>query len=45
MAPRPLHLGPITTLSSIRKVRYSKMIGIWILFDALLIALFVLTHR
>ncbi|HEU5071315.1 MAG TPA: hypothetical protein VFV96_12995 [Verrucomicrobiae bacterium] len=45
MAPRPLHLGPITTLSSIRKVRYSKMIGIWILFAALLIALFVLTHR
>lgn len=45
MAPRPLHLGPITTLSSIRKVRYSKMIGIWMLFAALLVALFVLTHR
>jgi hypothetical protein len=45
MTPRPLHLGPITTLNSIAKVRYTKMIGIWLLFAALLVAFFIFTHR
>jgi len=45
MTPRPLDLGPIATLNSIAKVRYSKMISIWLLFVAVLIALFYLTHR
>jgi hypothetical protein len=45
MSPRPLHLGPITTLTGIRKVRYSKMIGIWLIFALLLIAIFHFTHR
>ncbi len=45
MTPRPLHLGPITTLNCIAKVRYSKMISIWLLFAALLIAVFYFTHR
>jgi len=45
MTPRPLDLGPIATLNSIAKVRYSKMITIWLLFVAVLIALFYLTHR
>jgi hypothetical protein len=45
MTPRPLDLGPIATLTSIARVRYSKMIGIWLLFAALLVALFILTHR
>ena len=45
MTPRPLDLGPIATLTSIRKVRYSKMIGIWLLFAALLVTIFVLTHK
>jgi hypothetical protein len=44
MAPRPLDLGPIATLTSISKVRYSKMIGAWLLFAAALIAVFILTH-
>ena len=45
MTPRPLDLGPITTLTSISQVRYSKMVGVWLIFAALLIALFKLTHR
>jgi len=45
MTPRSLDLGPIATLNSIAKVRYSKMITIWLLFVAVLIALFYLTHR
>lgn len=45
MTPRPLDLGPIATLNSIAKVRYSKMIGIWLIFAAILVALFLLTHR
>jgi hypothetical protein len=45
MTPRPLDLGPIATLTSIAKVRYSKMISIWLLFALLLVAVFVLTHR
>lgn len=45
MSPRPLDLGPITTLTSIRKVRYSKMIGIWLIFALVLIAIFHFTHR
>src|SRR5882672_1963989 len=32
MAPRPLDLGPITTIRGIREVKFSKMIGIWVLF-------------
>jgi hypothetical protein len=45
MAPRPLDLGPIATINSIAKVRYTKMFGIWLLFAALLVAFFILTHR
>ncbi|MEY4387630.1 MAG: hypothetical protein RLY20_2913 [Verrucomicrobiota bacterium] len=45
MAPRPLDLGPIATLNSITKVRFSKMMAVWLVFAALLIAVFILTHR
>jgi len=45
MTPRPLHLGPITTITSIREVKFSKMIGIWLLFALILVAIFWLTHR
>ena len=45
MTPRPLHLGPITTITSIREVKFSKMIGIWLLFALILVAVFWLTHR
>ena len=45
MTPRPLDLGPITTLTSIREVRFTKMIGIWLLFALILVLIFWLTHR
>jgi hypothetical protein len=45
MTPRPLDLGPIATINSITKVRYSKMFGIWLLFALVLVLIFILTHR
>ena len=44
MAPRPLDLGPIATLTRFSRLPYIKMTAIWILFVLLLVALFVLTH-
>lgn len=44
MTPRPLHLGPITTLSKISRLPYMKMLLIWILFWSTLAIIFVLTH-
>lgn len=45
MTPRPLDLGPITTITGIREVKFSKMISVWLLFALILIAIFWLTHR
>lgn len=44
MAPRPLDLGPITTLTNISRLPYARMVSIWVLFGLLLIAVFLLTH-
>ena len=44
MAPRPLDLGPITTLTTLGRVPYLKMSLAWTLFVLLLVAVFVLTH-
>ena len=44
MAPRPLDLGPITTLTNLGRVPYLKMSLAWTLFVLLLVAVFVLTH-
>jgi hypothetical protein len=44
MTPRPLDLGPITTLTNISRLPYAKMVAIWILFGLLLAGLFALTH-
>ena len=44
MAPRPLHLGPITTLTNLAHLYYSKMVVLWLLFGALLVLIFKLTH-
>jgi hypothetical protein len=44
MAPRPLDLGPITTLTNISRLPYARMVAIWVLFALLLAALFKLTH-
>lgn len=45
MTPRPLDLGPITTITSIREVKFSKMISVWVLLALVFIAVFWLTHR
>ncbi|MDB6017397.1 MAG: hypothetical protein JWR19_1886 [Pedosphaera sp.] len=44
MAPRPLHLGPITTLTNISRLPYVKMASIWIVFALVLALIFALTH-
>jgi hypothetical protein len=44
MAPRPLDLGPITTLTNIAQLPFRKMVLVWTLFAIVLIAIFVLTH-
>ncbi len=44
MAPRPLDLGPITTLGNLGRVPYLRMIIVWGLFALLLVAVFLLTH-
>jgi hypothetical protein len=44
MAPRPLDLGPITTLTNLGRLPYFRMTLIWILFALLLYGIFWLTH-
>ena len=44
MAPRPLDLGPITTLTNLGRLPYLRMALVWTLFAALLIGAFWLTH-
>lgn len=44
MAPRPLDLGPITTLSNLGKLPYARMTLAWSGFALLLIGFFWLTH-
>ena len=45
MTPRPLDLGPIATLTSFGRVPYLKMVLSWLVFAALLVAIFHFTHR
>lgn len=40
MAPRPLDLGPITTLTNFGRLPYFKMAAIWLLFALLLVFIF-----
>jgi len=44
MAPRPLDLGPITTLTNLGRLPYVRMALVWIGFALLLIGVFWLTH-
>jgi hypothetical protein len=44
MTPRPLDLGPLTTLTNIGKLPYVRMALVWAGFALLLIAIFWLTH-
>jgi hypothetical protein len=45
MTPRPLDLGPITTLTNLGRLPYARMIVIWTLFALLLVAVFWFTHQ
>ena len=44
MTPRPLDLGPITTLTNLGRLPYFRMALAWTLFALLLVAIFWLTH-
>jgi hypothetical protein len=44
MTPRPLDLGPFTTLTNFSKLPYVRMALAWGFFALLLIAVFWLTH-
>jgi hypothetical protein len=45
MALRPLHFGPITTLTNLTRLPYVKMIGAWVIFALILVFLFLVTHH
>jgi hypothetical protein len=44
MAPRPLDLGPITTLTSLSRWPYGRMLFLWIVVALLLVVVFIVTH-
>jgi hypothetical protein len=44
MTPRPLDLGPITTLTNLGKIPYVRFAMIWASYALLLVAIFWLTH-
>jgi hypothetical protein len=45
MTPRPLDLGPITTLTHLSHLPSVRMAASWLLFGLLLVVLFYLTHN
>ncbi|MGH7977159.1 MAG: hypothetical protein ACREC8_10930 [Limisphaerales bacterium] len=45
MTPRPLDLGPITTLTNLGRLPYFRMALVWMLFALLLVGIFLLTHH
>jgi hypothetical protein len=45
MTPRPLHFGPITTLSNFRRFPYLRMALLWTALATVLILFFMLTHK
>jgi len=44
MAPRPLDLGPITTLTNLSLGSFRKMATVWVIGALILVALFVFLH-
>jgi hypothetical protein len=44
MAPRPLDLGPITTLTQLARWSYGKMAVAWLISALILVAIFIFTH-
>src|SRR5271170_1854433 len=45
MTPRPLDLGPITTLTNLGRFPYLRMALVWTIFALLLVGIFILTHK
>ena len=45
MAPRPLDLGPIATLTNLSQLSYGKMISIGVAIALLFVVIFVVIHR
>lgn len=45
MAPRPLDLGPIATLSNLSLLPFRKMIFVWLTLALLFVLLFLVTHN
>jgi len=45
MAPRPLHFGPITTLTNFSRLPYIKMVAVWTVFALILTLIFIVTHH
>lgn len=45
MAPRPLDLGPIATLTNLSMLPFRKMIFVWLTLALLFVALFLVTHN
>ena len=44
MTPRPFDLGPLTTLNTLGKIPYIRMVLVWIVFVLLFVLIFKLTH-
>jgi hypothetical protein len=45
MTPRPLDLGPITTLTNLGRMPYFRMGLAWTIFAMILVGIFILTRR
>jgi hypothetical protein len=44
MTPRAFDLGPIATLTKIGRLPYARMVLVWVLYAAVLVGVFLLTH-
>lgn len=44
MAPRPIDLGPIATLTSLGNIAWVRMVFVWLAFAAVLVVLFNMTR-
>jgi hypothetical protein len=44
MDPRPIDLGPMTTLASLGQIRWVRMLFAWLLFAAVLVIIFNMTR-
>jgi hypothetical protein len=45
MTPRPMHLGPITTLANFSRLPAARMVAAWVGFTLALVLFFLFTHH